>query len=361
MSEIRKIGILTSGGDAPGMNLTISTVARCAALRGVELLAIPNGYASLIGTEENLKKNITPLTMEEILNIEDMRGTYLRTARCDEFLNPEVRKNAAEMIRKVLGIDALIVIGGDGSFHGAVGLCENGIPCVGIPGTIDNDLAYTERTLGFSSAVSVCVEAVRSLRATSRSHCRSHVVEVMGRHCGDIATWTAKATGAEMLVVPEEDWSIAELAQRMKKLAAAGDTRSTLVLAEHSWDRMADFDWRTYLNDEFKKRNKKKAIHPQEELNSQHIAEILEFMTGIETRATVLGYVQRGPVCTPEDAIFAFESGRLAVDLICDNQVGETGKAIGIKDGKIFSMALTEALKAEKNHDGETYQLINRL
>ena len=164
---IRKIGILTSGGDSPGMNAAVVSVARCAAMNGIQLMGIKRGYNGLLGLSKNPEDDICALDLETVLDIADQRGTFLRTARCVEFKQPEVRRQAAENLRQ-LGIDALVVIGGDGSFTGAMYLCELGIPCVGIPGTIDNDLGYTEATLGYDTAVNVCVEAVRSIRATSR-------------------------------------------------------------------------------------------------------------------------------------------------------------------------------------------------
>ena len=229
---IRKIGILTSGGDSPGMNAAVVSVARCAAAHDIQLMGIKRGYNGLLGLSENPEDDIAALDLETVLDIADQRGTFLRTARCDEFKKPEVQRQCADNLRKI-GIDALVVIGGDGSFNGAMHLCELGIPCVGIPGTIDNDLGYTEATLGYDTAVNVCVEAVRSIRATSRSHDRPAVVQVMGRNSGDIAMKTAMATGAEMVVVPEMDWDVDVLAARLNGLIAKGNTRATLVIGEH--------------------------------------------------------------------------------------------------------------------------------
>ena len=160
---IRKIGILTSGGDSPGMNAAVVSVARCAAAHDIQLMGIKRGYNGLLGLSENPEDDIAALDLETVLDIADQRGTFLRTARCDEFKKPEVQRQCANNLRK-LGIDALVVIGGDGSFNGAMHLSELGIPCVGIPGTIDNDLGYTEATLGYDTAVNVCVDAVRSIR-----------------------------------------------------------------------------------------------------------------------------------------------------------------------------------------------------
>jgi 6-phosphofructokinase 1 len=193
----------------------------------------------------------------------DMRGTYLRTARCLPFLKAEVREQAAEDLKKQ-GIEALVVIGGDGSYRGALELCRLGVPCIGIPGTIDNDRAYTEATLGYDTAVNVCVEAVRSIRA-SRSHDRPAVVEVMGRNCGDIAMRTAIATGAEMVIVPEMEWDMLELADRLKFLLKKGNTRATLIISEHCWHKMKPFDWRKVIEDS------KRVIHPDDPLTSERL------------------------------------------------------------------------------------------
>ena len=189
------IAILTSGGDSPGMNAAVMSVARNAAYYGIPLIGIKHGYNGLLGRGAKAEDDFIRLDLDTVLDIADMPGTYLRTARCREFLDPAVREKAAKTLRD-LDVSGLVVIGGDGSFQGAMHLCKLGIPCIGIPGTIDNDLAYTEITLGYDTAVNVCVDAVRAIRATSRSHDRPHVVEVMGRDCGDIALSTAVATGA---------------------------------------------------------------------------------------------------------------------------------------------------------------------
>ena len=183
---MRKIGVLTSGGDSPGMNAAVMSVARSAALYGIPLIGIKRGYNGLLRKSENIKDDLQELTLETVLDIADQPGTYLRTARCNEFREAKYREFAMKTLRD-MEIDGLVVIGGDGSFNGAIELCRLGMPCSGIPGTIDNDLAYSEMSLGFDTAVNVCVDAIRRIRATSRSHDRPAVVEVMGRHCGDIA------------------------------------------------------------------------------------------------------------------------------------------------------------------------------
>ena len=349
---IRKIGILTSGGDSPGMNAAVVSVARCAAMNGIQLMGIKRGYNGLLGLSKNPEDDICALDLETVLDIADQRGTFLRTARCVEFKQPEVRRQAAENLRE-LGIDALVVIGGDGSFTGAMYLCELGIPCVGIPGTIDNDLGYTEATLGYDTAVNVCVEAVRSIRATSRSHDRPHVVQVMGRNCGDIAMKTAMATGAEMLIVPEVEWDVDEVAARLNRLIEQGNTRATLVISEHCWDNMKPFDWRKFLNDNGK------TVYPGEPISAEYLASILKRKCGgAEVRSTVIGYTQRGAQPTAQDSAFAFEAGHQAVQLL---NRGIANQAIGIRHGRVFNMPIIDALSMKKTFDREMYNLINKL
>ena len=349
---IRKIGILTSGGDSPGMNAAVVSVARCAAMNGIQLMGIKRGYNGLLGLSKNPEDDICALDLETVLDIADQRGTFLRTARWVEFKQPEVRRQAAENLRQ-LGIDALVVIGGDGSFTGAMYLCELGIPCVGIPGTIDNDLGYTEATLGYDTAVNVCVEAVRSIRATSRSHDRPHVVQVMGRNCGDIAMKTAMATGAEMLIVPEVEWDVDEVAARLNRLIEQGNTRATLVISEHCWDNMKPFDWRKFLNDNGK------TVYPGEPISAEYLASILKRKCGgAEVRSTVIGYTQRGAQPTAQDSAFAFEAGHQAVQLL---NRGIANQAIGIRHGRVFNMPIIDALSMKKTFDREMYNLINKL
>ena len=349
---IRKIGILTSGGDSPGMNAAVVSVARCAAMNGIQLMGIKRGYNGLLGLSKNPEDDICALDLETVLDIADQRGTFLRTARCVEFKQPEVRRQAAENLRQ-LGIDALVVIGGDGSFTGAMYLCELGIPCVGIPGTIDNDLGYTEATLGYDTAVNVCVEAVRSIRATSRSHDRPHVVQVMGRNCGDIAMKTAMATGAEMLIVPEVEWDVDEVAARLNCLIEQGNTRATLVISEHCWDNMKPFDWRKFLNDNGK------TVYPGEPISAEYLASILKRKCGgAEVRSTVIGYTQRGAQPTAQDSAFAFEAGHQAVQLL---NRGIANQAIDIRHGRVFNMPIIDALSMKKTFDREMYNLINKL
>ena len=349
---MKKIGILTSGGDSPGMNAAVVSVARCAAMYKMQLMGIKRGYNGLLGLSDDPEDDITALDLETVLDIADQRGTFLRTARCESFKTPEVQREAAKNLREI-GIDALVIIGGDGSFNGALDLSELGIPCVCIPGTIDNDLGYTEATLGYDTAVNVCMDAVRSVRATSRSHDRPAVVQVMGRNAGDIAVRTAISTGAEMVVVPEMEWDVDVLAKRLNDLIAQGNTRATLVIGEHCWHKMKPFDWHKFLNDNGK------TVYPGEPMTAERLASILKRKCGgIEARATVIGYTQRGAIPTAYDSAFAFEAGYLAVRLL---KRGITNQAIGIRHGRVFNMPIADALSMKKHFDGELYELINKL
>ncbi|MCE5343015.1 MAG: ATP-dependent 6-phosphofructokinase [Eubacteriales bacterium] len=359
MDKIKRIGMLTSGGDSPGMNAAVVSVARCSMKKGLQLMGIKRGYNGLLGLSENPEDDIEYLDPETVLDIMDMRGTYLRTARCMQFLQPEVRSKAAEDLHKQ-GIQALVVIGGDGSYHGALELCRLGVPCIGIPGTIDNDLSYTESTLGYDTAVNVCVEAVRSIRATSRSHDRPAVVQVMGRNCGDIAMRTAIATGAEMVIVPEMEWDMEEIADRLKYLISKGNTRATLIISEHCWHKMKPFDWRKIIADSGR------VIHDDDTLNAERLALVLKLMSNTEARATVIGYTQRGAIPTAYDSAFAFEAGRMAVELLTSEDGQRdltTGYAIGVRDGRVYHTPFADALDENKKKffDENLYHVVNSL
>ena len=349
---MRKIGVLTSGGDSPGMNAAVVAVARSAAMYGMPLVGIKRGYNGLLRKSTSLRDDMEDLYLDLVLDIADRPGTYLRTARCMEFHDPAWREVAANTLR-AMGIDGLVVIGGDGSFHGAAALCNLGIPCIGIPGTIDNDLAYTEMTLGYDTAVNVCVDAVRSIRATSRSHDRPHVVEVMGRHCGDIALNTAMSTGAEIVLCPEVPWKVEDVAARLNAMIAKGNTRATIVVAEGCWDSMEPFDMYTFLNSHGKR------CYEGEPISTERFASIMKRMcNNIEVRSTVVGYTQRGAEPTARDSAFAFEAGNMAVRLLRD---GISNQVIGLRHGKVFYMSIDEALRSEREFNRPMYDLVNSL
>ena len=343
---MRRIGVLTSGGDAPGMNAAVMAVAQAARHHGLTLFGIKRGYNGALNGD-----GMVELDLDTVLDIADQPGTYLRTARCLEFLRPEMQLRAANNIRE-MGIEGVVVIGGDGSFKGAQALCNLGIPCVGIPGTIDNDLAYTEMTLGYDSAVNSCVEDVRAIRATSRSHDRPAVVEVMGRHCGDIALKTAASTGAEICIVPEVQWSIPDTAERLSKLIASGNLRATVVVAEGAWDSMKDYDWKRTL------REHNMTVHDDDKISTRFLTRTLRCLTGSEARTTILGYTQRGRHPSAYDSWFAFEAGHLAVNLL-RNGIGN--QVVGIKDGRVFYMPIDLALQQKSEFNIGLYNLVNGL
>lgn len=347
----KKIGILTSGGDSPGMNACVVSVARIAAFYGIPLVGIKRGYNGLLGLSDNPDDDMEVLSKNKLLDMADLPGTYLQTARCKPFYEPEVRKEAADKLREN-GFEALIIIGGDGSFTGALHLSNLGIPCICIPGTIDNDLGYTEKTLGYDTAVNVSTNAVRAIRATSRSHERPHVVQVMGRRSGDIALKTAMATGAEMLVVPEREWDLEVIAQRMRGLITRGNNRATLIIGEHCWHMMKPFDWHSIL------RENGQRVHDDDEMNVEILAKVLKYMTGAEVRSTNVGYTQRGATPSASDSAFAFETAKAAVSLI---RSGNSNLAIGQKHGRVYSLPIQDALNIQRNFNNEAYDLINQL
>lgn len=346
------IAVLTSGGDSPGMNAAVMAVAKNAAYYGMPLIGIQHGYNGLLGRSENAEDDYFRFDLDTVLDIADRPGTYLRTARCKEFLDPAIRERAAKTLRD-LDVSGLVVIGGDGSFQGAMRLCELGIPCIGIPGTIDNDLPYTEMTLGYDTAVNVCVDAVRAIRATSRSHDRPHVVEVMGRDCGDIALATAEATGSEIVVVPEVKWNVDGVAAQLNRQIAMGNTRATVVVAEGSWRVMKPFDVYSFLKPYGKE------VYVGEPMTAYRFASVLKRKCGmVEARHTVVGYTQRGASPTARDSMFAFEAGSLAVQLL---KAGMSNQVIGVKNGRTFHMPIEKALSTKRHFNKKLYNLSNSL
>ena len=345
---MRRIGVLTSGGDAPGMNAAVMAVAKAARYNGMTLVGIKRGYNGALNIEQN---GMAELDLDTVLDIADQPGTYLRTARCLEFLDPQMQQQAAKNIRD-MGIEGVIVIGGDGSFKGAQALCNLGVPCIGIPGTIDNDLPYTEMTLGYDSAVNSCVEAIRAIRATSRSHDRPAVVEVMGRHCGDIALKAAAGTGAEICIVPEVEWSIPAVADRLSHLIAEGNPRATVVIAEGAFDAMQEYYWKKVL------REHNLPVHDDDTISTRFLTRVLRCLTGCEARTTVLGYIQRGRQPSAYDSWFAFEAGNMAVNLLRN---GISNQVIGIKYGRVFCLPIHMALKNKREFNRDLYDMINEL
>lgn len=304
---MKRIGILTSGGDAPGMNAAIRSVARTAISMGHEVYGIYYGYKGL------LDKNIVKFDRFSVSEIMNRGGTFIKSSRFPEFEKESVRLEA-KAILKEFGIEFLIVIGGDGSFMGAKKLTEIGIKCIGIPGTIDNDLSYTDYTIGFDTAVNTVVEAIDKLRDTSGSHQRCNIVEVMGRHCGDIAIHSAIATGAKYLITPETGFEKDHLFEDLLRQREIGIKYSIIVITENI-------------------------------TNCDLLAKDIQESTGIMSRSTILGHIQRGGSPTGFDRKLGIELGRRAVELI-DKGIG--GRCVGVDGGDIIDMDIFEALNVPK-------------
>jgi len=317
---LKKIGVLTSGGDAPGMNAAIRGVVRSAIYHGLEVVGIYRGYQGL------LEGDIEPLTVSSVGDIIHRGGTMLRTARCLEFKTDEGFEKGLQMLR-TFKIDGLVVIGGDGSYRGAKRLSDAGFPTIAIPGTIDNDLAYTDFTLGFDTALTTVVSAIGNIRDTSSSHGRVNIVEVMGRNCGDIALYCGLAGGAEAVIIPEIETDIDDLCRTIIRGKNRGKLHSIILLAEG-------------------------VGKPYE------IADKIEAHTGSDVRVSTLGYLQRGGTPTPNDRILGSRFGAHAVQLLID---GEFGRAVGVKGTDLIDMDITEALDMKKTLNQDIYDLAQML
>lgn len=318
---MKRIGLLTSGGDAPGMNAAIRAVVRTAIYFGMEVYGIERGYSGLINDE------MMPLEMRSVSDIVQRGGTKLRTARCLEMLTVDGQKQAVATLEK-RGIEGLVVIGGDGSFRGAKCLTENfGIPTIGIPGTIDNDLEYTDYTLGFDTAVNTCLESINKLRDTMNSHERISVVEVMGRHCGDIALYAGITSGAEIIVVPEIAFDMDDIVMRINRSRANGKHSNIIVVAEGVMSA-----------DEFAKK--------------------LQEVTTYSVRATNIGHIQRGGSPSMADRMLAAQFGNKAVRLLKD---GQGNRVVGIRNNEIIDMDIIEAVSMKKKFNYELYETLQMI
>ena len=319
--EIKTIGVLTSGGDAPGMNAAIRAVVRKALSRGLKVKGIYKGYNGLLNEE------IKDMTARDVSDIISRGGTVLYTARCAEFRTPEGQARGAEVCKKH-GIDGLVVIGGDGSFAGAQKLAALGINTIGIPGTIDLDIACTEYTIGFDTAVNTAMEAIDKLRDTSESHERCSIVEVMGRTAGHIALWTGIASGAEYILTTEEyHGDILRIINKIQDRRRIGKKNHIIVNAEGIG-------------------------------NSAEMAKVIEIATGVETRATVLGHIQRGGNPTCKDRVFASAMGAKAVELLCE---GKSNRVVGYKEGEFVDFDIQEALAMDKGLDPFLWHITKKL
>ncbi|MDE6476202.1 MAG: 6-phosphofructokinase [Erysipelotrichaceae bacterium] len=318
---VKRIGVLTSGGDAPGMNAAIRAVTRVALNSNIEVFGIYDGYKGLV------EGNIEPLTKARVGDIIDRGGTILGSARLPEFKDIEVRKKAVDQLKK-RGIEAVVVIGGDGSYRGALALTEMGINCIGLPGTIDNDIASTDFTIGFDTALSTIVEAVDKLRDTSSSHHRCSIIEVMGNRCGDLAIYAGIACGAEIVVTSATGFEEEQMLERLRDLDVIRKKRHAIVIISEKMTDVHQFAKKVSLN------------------------------TGFSGRATVLGHVQRGGSPTPNDRVLASKMGEKAVDLLMH---GIGGQCVSIKNNEIIAVPIEEALNIPRASRKELQNLFERL
>ena len=315
--EIKTIGVLTSGGDAPGMNAAIRAVVRKALVNGKQVKGILKGYSGLLNEE------IIDLSANDVSNTIERGGTILFTARCKEFMTEEGQKRGAEICQKH-GIDGIVVIGGDGSFKGAGKLSALGINTIGLPGTIDLDIACTDYTIGFDTAVNTAMEAIDRIRDTSTSHERCSIVEVMGRNAGYIALWCGIANGAEDILLPEKyDGDEQMLINRIIDNRKRGKKHHIIINAEGIG-------------------------------HSSSMAKRIEAATGIETRATILGHMQRGGTPTCKDRMYASIMGSKAVDLLAE---GKSNRVVAYKGGAFVDFDIQEALSMSKAIPEDEYQI----
>lgn len=317
---VKSIAVLTSGGDSQGMNAAVRAVVRSAIFHGLEVYGVQRGYAGLIHDD------IRPMDLRSVGDIIQRGGTILQTARCKEFQTPEGQQLGADNLRK-RGIDGLVVIGGDGSYQGANKLSKLGIRTMGLPGTIDNDIPFTDYTIGFDTAVSIVVDAINKLRDTMSSHERSSIVEVMGRHCGDIALHAGLASGAETILVPEVPFDLDEVAKRMESNFQVGKRHSIIVVAEGAG-------------------------------SAQSVADHIKTLNGIDARVTVLGHIQRGGTPTHNDRILASRLGDFAVRSLL---AGQSGKACGVVKGELVATDIDTVVHTKKQFDRDLYELALRL
>lgn len=316
MTKIKQIGVLTSGGDAPGMNAAIRAIVQTAIYNNVKVIGIERGYTGLLNEE------FRELDISLVKDIIHRGGTILKTSRCEKMKTQEGINDAVSLLKKNQ-VDGLIVIGGDGSFQGAHKLGLAGIKIIGIPGTIDNDLSYTDYSIGFDTAVNTVLDAIGKIRDTSMAHEKVTIIEVMGRYCGDIALYAGLAGGAENILIPEEKCDLTKICEKLIKGKKRGITHNIIMLAEGS----------------------ESAAELQKEIFRK---------IGIQSRITILGYLQRGGIPTAVDRILACKMGAKAVDLLI---AGKSNRAVGIKENHLIDMDIMEMLDKKKIFDKELYNL----
>ncbi len=319
--KVRTIGVLTSGGDAPGMNAAIRAVVRTALANGLKVKGIRRGYTGL------LEEDIIDMNARSVADIIQRGGTVLYTARCPEFMTANGQDKGADICRKH-GIDGLVVIGGDGSFQGARQLAARGINTVGVPGTIDLDIACTEYTIGFDTAVNTAMEAIDKVRDTSTSHERCSIIEVMGRNAGYIALWCGIANGAEdILTVECYDRDESKIIENIRAKKKIGKTHHIIINAEGIGD-------------------------------SYGMAKRIEAATGMETRATIVGHIQRGGSPTCKDRVYASAMGAKAVDIL---SAGGSNRVVAYRHGEFVDFDIEEALRMKKTLDPYMFEMSKKL
>lgn len=318
---IKKIGILTSGGDSPGMNAAIRAAVRTGLSYGLEVYGIRNGYKGLI------EKDIFKMDRSSVSDIVDKGGTILKTARLPEFIEEEVQLKAVAILKEI-GIDALVVIGGDGSYRGARALTRLGINCVGLPGTIDNDIPSTDYTIGFDTALNTIIDAVDKIRDTTESHSRCSIIEVMGNRCGDLALYAGIAEGAEIIITPNFLMKDEELISVLNKMKFKDSNRRAIVIVSEK-------------------------IYP----DIHGFAKEIEKQTGFITRATVLGYIQRGGSPSAKDRVLAGRMGSYAVDLLMQDK---RSRCVGVRGMELVDYDIEEALSMKKERDQSMIDLIKK-
>lgn len=317
---IRRIGVLTSGGDSPGMNAAIRSITRVALRNGIEVYGIRDGYKGII------EKKFTKFEKSSVSEIMSRGGTILGSARFIDFKKSEVVEQAAAILKEN-GIDALIAIGGDGTYHGALELTKKGVKCIALPGTIDNDIQGTDYTIGFDTALNTIVDCVDKLRDTSSSHHRCSVVEVMGNRCGDLALYSGLSCGAEVVISSDTGFDETAILDKLKYLDKQGKNHAIVIVSEKITD----------VNEFAKK---------------------ISNNTNFDGRATVLGYIQRGGVPTPNDRVLASRMGEKAVDLLINN-VG--GHCVCVQNNKMVSLPIEEVLNLPRENKKDLYHLFETL
>ena len=346
---MKRIGVLTSGGDAPGMNAAIRAVVRTAIQNDMSVVGFKRGYNGLLMRSRDDRDDFEMMTARSVSDKIHRGGTFLMTARCLDFLDEKYQKLAVSNLR-TLGIEGMVCIGGDGTYRGALALNNLGMPTIGVPGTIDNDLAYTDYTIGFDTALNTACECINRIRETSDSHERVSLITVMGRNCGDIAVHTALACGAELFMIPEIPWSLEDIAERVKWGVMRGKRSMIIVFAEGALSSLtSDL---AKICSEHESLSEVSLHH----ITSSQIAQIIEELSGHETRATVLGYIQRGGSPSARDRILASRLGAHAVRMLKEDR---GGLAVGVRADALIEVPLDSVQVSDRQQNEDLEKLID--